>query len=135
MALIKCPECGKEVSSNAVACPHCGNPVPKKMCPVRIERNSTIAMAVNCYVFIDGSMRGEIKSGKSMEIELPVGSHNIYVESNVRAFGYSAADTRSMSGEQFTITDSTRSVSIVVKTKGSWTGGVGKCIIDSISCH
>ena len=24
MALIKCAECGKEVSSEAVACPHCG---------------------------------------------------------------------------------------------------------------
>jgi len=26
MALIKCPECGKEISSAAVACPHCGMP-------------------------------------------------------------------------------------------------------------
>lgn len=25
--LIKCKECGKDVSSNAVACPHCGNPL------------------------------------------------------------------------------------------------------------
>ena len=24
MALIKCPECGKEVSSEALGCPHCG---------------------------------------------------------------------------------------------------------------
>ena len=23
--LVKCGECGKEVSTNAVACPHCGN--------------------------------------------------------------------------------------------------------------
>ena len=27
MALINCPECGKEVSSNAPACPSCGNPI------------------------------------------------------------------------------------------------------------
>ena len=27
MALIKCSECGKEVSSKANACPHCGNPI------------------------------------------------------------------------------------------------------------
>lgn len=27
MALIKCPECGKEVSSRAFDCPHCGCPV------------------------------------------------------------------------------------------------------------
>lgn len=24
MAIILCPECGKEVSDNAVSCPHCG---------------------------------------------------------------------------------------------------------------
>lgn len=27
MALIKCPACGKDVSSNAPACPHCGEPI------------------------------------------------------------------------------------------------------------
>lgn len=29
MALIKCPECGKEVSDNAVSCPGCGFPLKK----------------------------------------------------------------------------------------------------------
>lgn len=29
MALIDCSECGKEISSNASACPHCGNPMTK----------------------------------------------------------------------------------------------------------
>ncbi|GEM_PF-2600390 len=29
MALIKCPECGKEVSTSAAACPHCGYPMQK----------------------------------------------------------------------------------------------------------
>lgn len=27
MALIKCPECGKEISDAAVKCPNCGYPV------------------------------------------------------------------------------------------------------------
>ena len=27
MALISCPECGKEISDKAVACPHSGNPM------------------------------------------------------------------------------------------------------------
>lgn len=27
MALIKCPECGREISDRAAACPHCGCPV------------------------------------------------------------------------------------------------------------
>ena len=30
MALIKCPECGKEISSEADACIHCGFPIKKK---------------------------------------------------------------------------------------------------------
>ena len=30
MALVKCSECGKEVSSNAEACPNCGNPTRPK---------------------------------------------------------------------------------------------------------
>jgi len=27
MALIQCPECGNQVSSTAVSCPHCGAPI------------------------------------------------------------------------------------------------------------
>lgn len=29
MALIKCPECGRDVSSEAVSCPNCGHPIKK----------------------------------------------------------------------------------------------------------
>lgn len=29
MALIKCPECGKQISSQAASCPNCGYPVRK----------------------------------------------------------------------------------------------------------
>ncbi|MGZ6362403.1 MAG: zinc ribbon domain-containing protein [Ktedonobacterales bacterium] len=30
MALIKCPECGEQVSTSAAACPHCGKQIAKK---------------------------------------------------------------------------------------------------------
>lgn len=30
MALINCPECGKEISDKALACPNCGNPMNKQ---------------------------------------------------------------------------------------------------------
>lgn len=30
MALINCPECGKEISDKAKACPHCGYPLSTK---------------------------------------------------------------------------------------------------------
>ena len=31
MALIKCPECGHEVSSEAKNCPNCGYPIAEKI--------------------------------------------------------------------------------------------------------
>ena len=30
MALMQCPECGKEISDQVPACPHCGFPVQKQ---------------------------------------------------------------------------------------------------------
>ena len=30
MSLIKCPECGHDVSSEATHCPHCGYPIARK---------------------------------------------------------------------------------------------------------
>lgn len=34
MSLIKCPSCNREVSSNAVACPTCGQPIDTSIkCP------------------------------------------------------------------------------------------------------
>lgn len=33
MALITCPECGKEISSDAQNCPHCGKPLQYIACP------------------------------------------------------------------------------------------------------
>lgn len=136
MALIKCPECGREISSNAANCPHCGNPVPKKMCSVHIQRASTfIGSGITCYVYIDGNMIGELKNGSSLDTQLPVGTHTINTESVVRGFGYNPAETMAKSGEQFTIKDSTRSVSVFITAKGSWTGTAGRCIIESVTCR
>jgi hypothetical protein len=35
MSLIKCSECGKEISDHAESCPSCGNPIHKNMTPVK----------------------------------------------------------------------------------------------------
>ena len=43
MALIKCPECGKEISSSASQCPNCG-------CPIREERYEAITNVSNNLV-------------------------------------------------------------------------------------
>ena len=37
MALIKCPECGREISDKAKACPHCGCPIESSSSAVRIR--------------------------------------------------------------------------------------------------
>lgn len=54
MALIKCPECGKEISDNANKCPNCGNSmyVKKKHSPLGI------VSAVMCGISIFCPMRG-----------------------------------------------------------------------------
>lgn len=44
MALIKCPDCGNEVSENAPACPRCGNPrtstINASSRPILVEQTS-----------------------------------------------------------------------------------------------
>ena len=40
MALIKCQECGEEISDQAAVCPHCGYPVKK------IERKAEIKVSL-----------------------------------------------------------------------------------------
>lgn len=49
MALIKCKECGKEYSSNAKACPKCGNPTEEKeeTIDVNIKNEPTVNININ----------------------------------------------------------------------------------------
>ena len=42
MALIKCLECGKQISSNAESCPHCGNPIKKTNTTIPVYENKTV---------------------------------------------------------------------------------------------
>lgn len=46
MALIRCPECGRNVSDRAQACPECG-------CPIATEKkNTTVAIQFDCGCMI-----------------------------------------------------------------------------------
>ncbi len=59
MALIKCPECGKEISDQAPACIHCGFPLNKQKEPVQQDEPILSRKKVNAlipiiiYVLID----------------------------------------------------------------------------------
>lgn len=64
MALIKCTECGKEISDSAVSCPHCGckTAQARKNEEAKIFRNTTLTVNIICialdiigaFLFIPG---------------------------------------------------------------------------------
>lgn len=62
MALIKCPECGKEVSDKAVACPNCGCPLSEV-----VTRGGTVKIKLPNTQSISGGFVGMLSS-KSAKI-------------------------------------------------------------------
>ena len=58
--LIKCPECGQDVSDKANICPNCGTPIKKKFCAHCGER-----IDVDCVVCPHcGKQVGSLKDDK-----------------------------------------------------------------------
>ena len=62
MALIRCPECGREISSRAKACPHCGFPMddvvkpeeePLTIEPLLERRKASIVASVFLFIFLE----------------------------------------------------------------------------------
>ena len=49
MAIIKCPECGKEVSDRAPSCIFCG-------CPIGASANGTLRVQLNSFLKLIGNM-------------------------------------------------------------------------------
>ena len=74
MALIKCPECGTEVSDKATSCPKCAYPFKE------IENNSYVEMAFatvqnqvfnnGCYVYdVNGRELASCKQGETLSFK------------------------------------------------------------------
>ncbi len=129
MALIKCSECGKEVSGRAISCPYCGNPIEESRTKkdVIISRKSSLWGAViNCNLIIDNLLMGTISSGREVKIRLPVGIHYISVETATFTGGYLTSPM------QFNIKEDIREVYISVSVKANWTGASGRCQVDEI---
>ena len=85
MALIKCPECGKEISNNAASCPHCGTPIGDKKIPVHFERKKSFVGSANTgTVMVDGVVVGSAGNGASFDVMLTAGSHNVVIESKTQ---------------------------------------------------
>jgi uncharacterized membrane protein YvbJ len=72
MALIKCPECGKEISDKALSCPQCGYPISNDN---KMLRPKDIKEIFGCswgkaYAIINQNDFPKIKIGKQSYIPL-----------------------------------------------------------------
>lgn len=56
MALVRCSECGNMVSTNATACPHCGNPVKSAVFTPKKPTQKPIEYEYMSEVVIDEGM-------------------------------------------------------------------------------
>ena len=84
MALIKCPECGKEISDKASACIHCGCPIHASVADALIRfENEYGGFRYKCTVTCNGKEYsckiGEsinIPISKPSEVEIHIGGGN-----------------------------------------------------------
>ena len=80
MALIRCPECGREVSDQAKACPHCAYPIAQRSPSgqVRIKMSAvpraTMGGRQQARVYADGNLVWEGQVGQVAEIFFPKAS-------------------------------------------------------------
>lgn len=95
MALIACPECGRQVSHHAQACPECGYPIasdasiaimvasatnPDKV-EVEFSRPTYFHAKMNGTVYVDEEKLGEIEACSSFRVSLLPGQHHLAIES------------------------------------------------------
>jgi hypothetical protein len=76
MAMIKCPECGKDVSSRAPSCPNCGNPINLKSGPEKVSSEGASISTVNAYVHKDSGTLGPY-SQEELQAELQAGTFTV----------------------------------------------------------
>lgn len=149
MALIKCKECGKELSDKASACPNCACPIEKEKRKVRIIKMG--GLALRCSVFIDNQPVGQIGIGsnKIIEIEVPIGTHYISTITQVKnqstfvatngvntiATPITTSTSQEQDGKQFEVKADDELTVVEILTKGSWTGSTGRCIVGSITSY
>lgn len=126
MALIKCPECGKEISDKAKACPNCGAPISViagKTVPVTFTRpHSFGGKLIHADALIDERKVGTINDDESFTVKVPVGTHRVTIETNLsegmKRAQFTFGGNVPVHGAKFRIlevADSTNSVHITCK--------------------
>ena len=82
MALIKCPECGKDVSSNAKQCIHCGSPLGAPNYSLRVQLGDASGMVYGTMIQTAAKMTYTFTNDKTGET-LAVGNQHQTVTINV----------------------------------------------------
>lgn len=134
MALIKCEECGKEISDKAKVCVNCGCPIEINLTTRKViieqKKMGFIGSGVEIYVYIDNKMVGKTKSGMRLELDLPIGKHNISIEMPTDQASQVSTNI-SKDGKDFIIEETTNSVHIITYIKLGFVSGT--CNIESIN--
>lgn len=135
MALIKCSECGKEFSDKASACPNCACPIEQSIETRKViitqKKMGFFGSGVEIFVYIDNQMIGKTTSGKSLEAQIPIGTHNIRIEMPTDQATANASNV-SKDGKEFIISASNSIIEIAISIKLGFSAGT--CNIDSIVC-
>ncbi len=74
MALVECKACGKEISENAKECPHCGEPLSKK---VEQETNWSFIIIVILVVLVIGAISSITKQNTVPQTSIDAASFNM----------------------------------------------------------
>ena len=73
MALVECPECGKEVSNSAKNCPNCGYPIAENindLIRIKIEQSPQVrGQYVTIKEFLSGKKLCSVSAGSIAEIK------------------------------------------------------------------
>lgn len=84
-----CKNCGKEIQDGSKFCTFCGNkieendvvqPTSQNVKIIFTRRSKIVGMAMSMNIRIDNNRVAVLKNGKTEEVEVPVGQHEIIID-------------------------------------------------------
>lgn len=82
MAIIKCPECGKEISDKALSCPNCGCPISStssQSSKITILGYTGFYVNQSVFIYVDGKPISQIGKGGSTFVNITKDSEFAFV--------------------------------------------------------